>query len=369
VSTAGLVVLALALACATACSSRGADAERQRSLEHLHSAGAPGVVMVVRDGSDEWSGAAGDAVLNPRRPMRADDSFRIASLTKTFVATLVLRLAADGRLALDDTVERHYPGLLRHGGRITLRQLLNHTSGLGRYDNERLYFQYLSDLQTSVKPRDLVAGADALPLLFKPGTGWEYTNTGYDALGLVIERVTAAPLDQTLAKRIFEPLRIRHTTFQRHRPRNLHHLAHGYTGKGSDLPFSDGQPRDVTGAPLHDTWASGAVISNAHDLASFYKALLGGKVLPPRFLGEMLRTVATPEPKERAGLGIFRYRLPCGYAWGHGGVTLGYQSRLLASKDGSHVFVIAKNEFSPDSSLDFERTARKLYCSSLRQDD
>ena len=112
------------------------------------------------------------------------------------------------------------------------------------------------------------------------------------------------------------------------------------------------------------TWASAGIVSNVQDLATFYGALLGGDLLPRPLLDAMEQTVQIGSPVVQAGFGIFRYKLPCGgYAWGHGGSTLGYSSIALANQDGSHVVAVGANAFAPGAFYDLvEKTARNLYC-------
>lgn len=339
-------------------------------LVQVRDAGAPGATAMARGSSGVWYGATGKAVLKPRRPMRADDPIRIASITKSFVATVVLQLVDEKRLSLDDTVEQRLPGMLRVGRQLTVRHLLNHTSGFASGDDsfpesEALYRKFLADIRFDVPVRKLIALADGRPLQFEPGTGFHYTNSGYDVLGLIIERVTGETLADALAGRIFQPLRLRNTSFE---PQPLPpdaEVAHGYAIEGSDLATASwAGPQDVTGASLVGRWASAGIVSNMQDLATFYGALLGGDLLPRRLLDEMQQTVPIGSPVVRAGLGIFRYKLPCGgYAWGHGGSTLGYSSMALASKDGSHVVAVGANAFASGEFYELvEKTARDLYC-------
>jgi D-alanyl-D-alanine carboxypeptidase len=179
----------------------------------------------------------------------------------------------------------------------------------------------------------------------------------------MIERLTGEPLGWALAQRIFEPLQLRNTTFSWHPP-GLKHMAHGYALMGSDLPLPNGRPRDVTRAGLHDGWASAAIVSNVDDLADFYSALFGGKLLRRELLNEMQQTVPTDSPGLRAGLGTFRYPVACGYAWGHGGNALGYSDHVLTSKDGLHVVVVAANGWSPEYQRTLEDAAKAAYCMS-----
>jgi CubicO group peptidase (beta-lactamase class C family) len=174
------------------------------------------------------------AVLRPARRMRPGERFRVASVTKTFVATVVLQLVGEGRLGLDESVERHLPGLLPQGRRITVRQLLNHTSGLYDYlEDAPAQARFVGD----VRPRQTVALAASRPLGFAPGTSWAYSNTGYQILGLMIERATREPLGRVLARRIFVPLDLRHTSFEPP-PRVPKRVAHGYASTGGQAPLA-----------------------------------------------------------------------------------------------------------------------------------
>lgn len=339
----------------------------QRIVAELRDAGTPGVVMLVRNQSGTWRGTAGAAVLEPRRAMRATDRFRVASVTKTFVATVVLQLVGEGRLELDTTVERWLPSL-KKGPRITVRQLLNHTSGFASFtesaEADRLYSRYLENVRFDVPIPRAIAVADAQPLAFPPGKGHDYTNTGYDVLGLIVERVTRKPLGRVLEERIFEPLRLRSTSFEP-KPLAPRGVAHGYAIAGSDLQRASWEgPQDVTHASLFGTWASAAVVSSVDDLATFFEALFAGELLPRRLLTAMQRTVAMEDPRERGGLGLFRYRVPCGYGWGHGGATLGYTVHALSSKDGSHIVAVAANTFTVELSRALFLAAVRAYCRS-----
>jgi D-alanyl-D-alanine carboxypeptidase len=366
------VIAALVSLAITASGCQGDDTERraevtrpdlQRTLEYVRSEGAPGVAALVRNRSGTWRGAAGSAVLNPRRPMRVGDRFRIASVTKTFVATVVLQLVGEGRLKLDDTVERRLPGALREGRRITVRQLLNHTSGIYNFtDDKRLYDRLARDIRLVVTPREAVSIADSRPLVFAPGTGWAYSNTGYQVLGLIIERVTGHPLGRVLAERIFEPLRLTATSFEAE-PGLPKGIAHGYALPGGELPVTRNRPRDVTSSVGGGAWADGAIVSNVDDVASFYGALLSGKLVRLGLLRELRRTVPTSFPS-RAGLGVFQAPQLCGHAWGHSGGIPGYVTQVLASKDGSHVVVVAANGDSGSVGRAVEGTASTIYCLS-----
>ena len=335
----------------------------QRMLEYVRQEGAPGVVALVRNRSGTWRGATGAARIEPRRAMTQRARFRVASVTKTFVATVALQLVGEGRLRLDDTVERHLPGLLPEGRRITIRQLLNHTSGLYDYLREEGFdARTVADPGFVLSPRQTVAIAAPRRLDFPPGTRWSYSNTGYQVVGLILERVTGTGLGTLLADRLFEPLRLTRTSFEP-LPPLAEPVVHGYALRPDQLPLATERPRDVTRNAFGGIWADGAIVSTVDDLARFYAALLGGELLRDAQLAEMRRTVATPSGP-RYGLGLFRLRLTCGYAWGHDGNLNGYLTWVLARADGSHVVVMAANGDSRIAGDELFAAARTAYCTS-----
>ena len=243
------------------------------SLSQLVAAGAPGATLLVRRGDRTTLLARGFAETATKKRMRPGDSFRIGSLTKTYVATVLLQLAEEGRLSLDDPVTRFLPGLVPGGDKITIRQLLNQTSGLFDYEKDpRVLAPYLAgNLAYRWAPRKLVRIAVSHRPLFTPGTRWSYSNTNYILAGLIVEAATGATLGQVLDRRLFRPLRLRHTAFQTS-PRMPVPDAHGY------YVFDKPPATDITGLSPYP-WAAGALVANAADVASFYRALLSGRLL------------------------------------------------------------------------------------------
>ena len=325
-------------------------------------AGAPGAVALVRDGNRTMRVAGGHANLATRRPLRATDRFRVGSTTKTFVAAVALQLAGERKLGLSDTVERWLPGLVPNGGAITVRQLLNHTSGLADYapdEDDTFILRVLADRRRTWAPGELVAIATGQPPLFAPGARWSYTNTGYILLGLIIEAASGNPLEAELRERVLAPLRLRATSLDTG-PRIAGRHAHGYSRLGARRPF------DIT--VVDQTWAgaAGAIVSTADDLARFYRALLGGRLLRPELLAQMRRTVPTGSEFQAQGLGLIRSRLPCGTFWGHGGETLGYLSYADSSPDGRRqaIMVVTADQslFRPRTMRALDRLRELAYC-------
>ncbi|MFJ2778935.1 MULTISPECIES: serine hydrolase domain-containing protein [unclassified Kitasatospora] len=310
--------------------------------------GSTSALVEVRDhGRPLWRGAAGSADLTTGEPARADGRFRIGSVTKTFVSTVVLQLVADGRVGLDDPVERHLPGVVPNGAGITVRQLLNHTSGLFDYleDPRFLYHDdaslrtYLAQGRwTDYRPRQLVAAGFEHPPYFAPGQGWHYSNTNYVLLGMLIGKTTGRTWQKEVEQRIIRPLHLDDTVMPTSGTGIPGPHAHGY----AKLPEG---PVDMT--RINPTFgdAAGNGISSTNDLTRFHAALLGGRLLPPAQLAEMTTTVPAPAIGADYGLGLIRFDLPCGPAWGHLGGLPGYGTVLLGSLDGGKQFALSHTPY------------------------
>ena len=258
------------------------------------------------------------------RPPNGDQRFRIGSVTKTFTATIVLQLVAERRLRLSDTIERYLPGVVPSGKKITIRELLNHRSGLANFTDNAAWMERASR-SPKTRPLDSLRFAATQPLAFPPGTGWMYSNTNYIALGLVIERVTGKTYREELERRILHPLALRRTGLPRtRRLRDLHDQ-----GENPNVP-----------------WAAGAIVSSAHDLAHFFSALLSGRLLSKGSLAQMKHAVVIG-PESEDGLGIFSTHLACGRFWGHEGEILDYVTLVTASDAGDRVAVISTRGASP----------------------
>src|SRR3954447_17938039 len=229
-----LTILAAGALCATALAAAPAAPARADTLDQelyrLTHAGAPGALVLARRGEQTRILARGYADRATRRPMRVGDRFRIGSVTKSFAATVVLQLAGEGRLSLDDTVERWLPGAVPGGDAITLRRLLNHTSGLFDYLNDgdkTVLAPYLAGHFGHVwTPQALIGVATSHPPNFAPGARWSYSHTGYILLGMVVQAVTGHPLSAELQPRIVAPLGLTGTSLRSSRDIAGRH-AHG----------------------------------------------------------------------------------------------------------------------------------------------
>lgn len=347
----------------------------------------PGVIALVRTPSGTWRGAVGTADLKGGRAIRVGDRFRVGSVTKTFTATVLLQLVAERKLALEDTVAERYPGVFPYGDQITLRQLLNHTSGIRRNNLDEFppldkVIPLIRDPRVRAQATELarrwargdnvapsshiyIAAAATQPLLFRPGSQFRYSNINYDLLGEIIERRTGHTLAQEMEQRIFRPLQLNHTELATATTIGGAH-AHGYvigTNAPLDVTTTAEDMRGLLGS------GSGAIISTVDDLARFYAALLGRRLLPPKQLEQMLTPIRTPRdwtdiPSSGYGFAQIRLELPCGRAWGHGGGMDGYLTQVVTDPRGRHIVIVAANATGADSGKAKTQLPTALYCTA-----
>jgi D-alanyl-D-alanine carboxypeptidase len=330
------------------------------SPDKIVDAGSPGALVLVDDGSSRREKTSGFAVLKGRVPLDAHDRFLVGSITKTFVAVVVLQLAGEHRLALGNTVERWLPGLVPNGDRITVRQLLAHRSGLADYaDDADFVRRTLAQPRRRWKPRELVRVALAEGPVARPGERFAYASTNYVLLGMVIERATGSSLERQLRRRIFAPLGLEDTSFALDL-RNIPRYAHGYAPSVHDgIVGSLATARDRSTVNTSWAWAAGSIVSTASDLSRFFGALLQGRLLPPRLV-ELMR----PAPGSRYGLGLAAFRTPCGTAIGHTGALLGTVSAAWSSADGRRRVVAMSNSLpiAPSAGNALRRLLDASFC-------
>jgi D-alanyl-D-alanine carboxypeptidase len=319
----------------------------RKAADAVVEAGAVGQLSRVGDGRRVTQAASGRADRATGRPLRSNDQFEIGSNTKTMIATVALQLVAEGRLHLDDSVQKLLPGTIpaaAGGNAITLRMLLQHTSGLYSYTDPAFMSAVIAHPRADYRPEQLVAAALRHPLTFAPGTGWAYSDTDYIVVGMILRRATGRTPADLIRDRIARPLGLRHTYL--------------VTGAASDTGpgYAHGYMGTFTGPPtqptIHytdvSTWAlgsfagtAGAVVSTAPELSRFLSALLGGRLLPPAQLAAMKTTVSAGAGTGiDYGLGILRTDTPCGTVWGHTGSTFGHDSYMFGSADGHRTLII-----------------------------
>ncbi|MEU6876989.1 serine hydrolase domain-containing protein [Streptomyces sp. NPDC046712] len=362
-AVAALTATALAAPAAAATAPRKPDhGATQQALDAAVEAGVPGAVAQARSGRAGWTGTAGER--------GGKDHYRVGSITKTFVATVLLQLQAEGRLDLDDPVEKWLPGVVRgngHDGRkITVRQLLNHTSGVYSVTSDPGFQEkvfgpaFLEHRYDTWTPEQLVAIAMTHQPDFAPGTAWTYSNTNYVLAGMVIEKVTGRPYGKEVERRIIKPLHLRATSVPGTNAAMPKPSSRAYSKLSIDPNATT--VHDVTELNPSLAYAAGEMISDSNDLQTFYRALLKGKLLPKAELREMTRTVpVSAENLEfRYGLGLMQQKLSCGKeVWGHGGGIHGSSSEAVATRDGEHSLAM---NFNADWAGDSQAVIEAEFC-------
>lgn len=308
--------------------------------------GYPGILAKIHKGGKMWSYAAGIADLRTKKPMKTDFRFRIGSVTKTFIATVLLQLAGENRLNLDDSIEKWLPGVIQgngyDGNQITIRQILNHTSGIADYVNSKDFD--IMDTKKSYTADEFVKMGISLPPDFSPGKGWSYSNTGYVVLGMLIEKVTGNSYAEEVENRIIEPLDLSNTFL----PGNSSVIPGTKHARGYFQLDGASELKDVT--YINPGSSDGDMISTADDLNKFFSYLLSGKLLKEQQLKQMLTTVPTGREGTGYGLGIYETKLPNGVSiWGHRGIVLGFTTFAGGTLGGKHTLAVNLNSFKADS--------------------
>ena len=314
------------------------------AAQSLVDGGYPAALTAVRDKDGNTIGAAaGVGNLETGEAPPLDGEVRIGSNTKTFVAVVILQLVQEGKITLDEPIETYLPGLIHgegiDGSKITVRQLLQHTSGLPEYTDtvpgETDIFQIRDNYYST---RDLLDVALSKPAAFEPGSQFKYTNTNYIVLSLLAEKVTHRPLAEQITQRITEPLGLTHTYYPGPGEEDIRGThPHGYHRN------SQGELEDITRKDPSEAGGAGAMISTPSELNKFFQAVLDGTLLSQDSIAEMKKTVDAGQPEtgvDHYGLGIISTSLSCGgTAWGHAGSIPGYTTFNGVGPDGTAVTV------------------------------
>lgn len=336
--------------------------ETRASVQAVLADGTPGVAVLVRDAEGRTQRiAAGRGRLSPERPLGTNATFRAGSVTKTFVAAALQRRVQRGRLRLSDSVTRWLPGLLPEGRHVTVRMLLNHTSGLAEYATDPSVVGELDANPSRVYTlRELARRAVRLPRVAPPGKRYAYANTNYVLLGLILERVARRTWTKELRAAILRPLRLSDTTLP--------------TSANAPEPFLHGYVAGTNGELLEATriapsfaGSAGMLTASLDDLATFLRALLRGEFIDRGTLRTMQSTSKTTTVgKTRYGLGLLRLDLSCGPVWGHDGELLGTQTFAFSSPRGDRqvVAVFNRGQASPESHRARLALVERAYCVS-----
>ena len=336
------IALGAAGGAASAAPSKGEAESLKSRAQGLVDAGYPAALAAVTDSKGESAGVAvGKGSLETGQAPPLDGEVRIGSNTKTFVAVVVMQMVQEGKVGLDEPIETYLPGLIKGEGidasRITVRQLLQHTSGLPEHTD--YYFSSnaaaLENIQHYIPARDLLDVALSKPAAFEPGTQWSYSNTNYIVLGMLIERVSQRPVGEQIDQRIIKRLGLSHTYL----PGNGEKKIRGSHPQGYHIN-GEGKLEDVTEMDASLPWAAGAMVSTPSELNTFFQAVFDGRLLTQASIDEMKKGVDTGSGGMVYGLGLFGTPLSCGgTSWGHGGGIFGYETHNAVGPDGTAVTV------------------------------
>lgn len=329
---------------------------------------APGAVAYVSGPRGTWIGSAGLANVAHATEMTPDARMRLESVSKIYTATIVHQLAAEGRLSLDDTLEKWLPGLFPYGEQVTVSQLLTHMSGIPddnvitarsrdylaliedpafRAELLQLARKYRADPALELSPAIWVRIAAAVPPLFRPGTNYQYSNTGFVLLGRIAEQATGTDIATLYERRIFGPLGLVRSAWDPQGPIAGPHASGYQIG-------ADGRLRDAT------DWhaakgADGAVVADAEETARFLVALMKERFFGPVQLARM----------QHGGFWSGGNTLGCGAdAYGHAGAGAGFKTEALVSGDGQRVAVLLLNGRGKRTDAVADRTIAELFCST-----
>ncbi|MEU6883576.1 serine hydrolase domain-containing protein [Streptomyces sp. NPDC046712] len=360
-------------------------AELKSALDGVHRAGIPGVYAEVRDAGRTWRGASGVADVSTGRPVRPDMRQRVGSITKTFTAAAVMQQVEQGRIRLDAPIGDYLPQLVpgERGRKITVRMLLNHTSGIP--DHIRYAFPSLQNMSPAsldanrfrqFHPEELIEMGLAAPPAGEPGaTPGVYSNTGYEILGRLLEKVTGTSAEEYITRNVIERAGLRHTGFPAG-PRIQGPHSRMYEALWGLID----PPRDYSVYNMSWVMMGAGLVSTTEDLNRFYAKLLDGKIVNRSSLAQMQRTIpviALDGSTIEYGLGLHKVGIEgCGTFWGHDGTAWGAGTMSLTRADGERQMSVAINLMRwsrPDSSgkarhHPIEEALRTLYGQALCDD-
>ncbi|QJR35683.1 beta-lactamase family protein [Gemmatimonas groenlandica] len=321
----------------------------------------PGVVVNVRlaDGRS-YTLTSGVADLETKRTITPTDHFRVGSITKTMVATIILQLHDEGRLSIDSTVAKYLPNVVPNGDRMTVRQVLNHSAGLASYtDDEAFTASLIADPARTWTPSELLGVVARQTPYFTPGEPgkWAYSNTSYLVLGMIAERVTGSTLGRELQIRVFDRVGMKETSYP--------------LVVGLPSPFAQGYA-DITrpnenlavGTLLNPSWAgaAGAVVSTAGDIAHFAEAVASGSLVSASAFVMQQQAAAgsafrIPGESYDTGYGL---GVILGGGWiGHNGAIPGYEAQAFAKRGLGSIGVVINRTTDDDTPREIYAAVRK----------
>lgn len=320
---------------------RYADSVAKAAVAERRTAGVS--VAIVKNGETILARGYGFADVENDVPATTETVYRIGSLTKQFTAAAIMRLMEQGRLSLDDTLQKFLPSYDTQGNRVTVRHLLSHTSGIRSYTS--MGPRWERTVRNDLVPDSLVAIFAGEPFDFKPGDQWSYSNSGYALLGVIVEKLSGKAYGQYLRDEFFTPLGLEGTVYCDQAP-IIKHRAQGYDVEPPDGHFSNASPLSMT-----QPYAAGALCSTVTDLAAWTRALSGGKVVSPA----SYRMMSTAGTLNDGRLHTYGFGLSAGALRGHrqvshnGGIN-GFTSELHHYVDDSLITVVLTNTGTPTAS-------------------
>lgn len=330
--------------------------------------GPPGIVVTMHRGGKTTELALGQREIGKKEPPTSADYMRIASVAKALTGAVVLKLVDQEPIALDDTVGQHLPSMPVAWHNVTIRQLLNHTSGIPDYTKSKGFFsQFETAPKAKVSPQQIIDWVRTDPLLFPSGTNYEYSNTDNIIAALIAEKASNRSYPSLLKLIVTDPLKLRRTslptTTALHKP-----FIHGYVSEGKGKYTDVSTILNPTGA-----WASGGIESTPADLGKFIRALLAKKLFSERVQKQQLKFFKGGESspagpgKNSAGLSIFRYETRCGTVYGHTGNFPGYVQFAAANRSGTRSVTTTLNIPAPTGKLlkDLREMQTKAVCFAL----
>lgn len=320
-----------------------AIAELEQRAERLVAAGVPGVSLAVIAGEQTVLISRGVADLTSGEPLSSEHRFRVASITKSVLASIVLQLVEEGQLQLSDSIGDWLPGMLRENAHASIENLLRLESGIFNFElDERHMAPYRAgDFGYRWEPEALVALAAEHPAQFSPGARFDYSNTNYVLLALLIEKLSQDSLANVVRQRITAPAGMTTSSMP--------------TDSELEAPFARGyllglapDPVDVTGISASSVFGNGNLVATARDAALFYGALARGEIVSP----EQLPAMFTPSPgiDSHYGMGVWRFDEqfpPCGRFVGHDGAAPGYDVTAFSNLEGTRQYAVLANVLAP----------------------
>ncbi|MET9342636.1 serine hydrolase domain-containing protein [Nonomuraea sp. NPDC003804] len=361
-ATAGLALAAVPVHAAEA-SAPSTAASLQKSMDAMMRTGtAAGVQARLSEGDRQTVLRSGTATIDGKRPVPANGSFRMGSVTKVFTSVTVLQLVGEGRIGLDDPIGKYLPGLLPRENDITVRMILQHTAGIPDYTSMKEFptsdEPYLKLRFTRFTDEGIVKTALTRPLDFEPGTKFSYSNTGYVVVGMLIKAVTGHSWQSEVTERVIKPLGLHDTSAPTYSTAIPGPHAHGYIKK------NNGEYVDVTRLNPSIASSGGAMITTTADLTTFLNGLVTGKLLKPSLFAEMQKTVPIKIQPGDYGLGLVSMSTSCGRrVIGHNGGIPGYLTTAFTTLDGRTKLALSVNQKQSQSDMAaFSKMIDSAFC-------